>query len=291
VAPKTIPRATASPLAIATLLALLLLAALPAGAAAQDTRAMVRVVHLSAGVPKVDLYVDGTRTVAAVPFRTASRYHSLPAGAHTLAMRPAGSSAGSTPLASARASITAGAPYSAILLGASTQLKAVVAKDDFTAPPAGRAKLRIIDAAPQSPPLDIAVADGPVLFRDVRFGEVSPFITVAAGRMAVEVRAAGTSRVLFTQGAAPIPAGMIVTLAGTISAAGQIETLPILDAAGAGNLPRGGIATGAGGTAGGQGWSPGWLLAAVGLPAAAAVAAVRRSRRRQVAGSGGALRG
>jgi hypothetical protein len=291
VAPKTIPRATASPLAIATLLALLLLAALPAGAAAQDTRAMVRVVHLSAGVPKVDLYVDGTRTVAAVPFRTASRYHSLPAGAHTLAMRPAGSSAGSTPLASARASITAGAPYSAILLGASTQLKAVVAKDDFTAPPAGRAKLRIIDAAPQSPPLDIAVADGPMLFRDVRFGEVSSFITVAAGRMAVEVRAAGTSRVLFTQGAAPIPAGMIVTLAGTISAAGQIETLPILDAAGAGNLPRGGIATGAGGTAGGQGWSPGWLLAAVGLPAAAAVAAVRRSRRRQVAGSGGALRG
>jgi Domain of unknown function (DUF4397) len=291
VAPKTIRRATASSLAIATLLALLLLAALPATGAAQDTRAMVRVIHLSAGVPKVDLYVDGTRTVAGVPFRTASRYHSLPAGAHTLAIRPAGSAAGSTPLASARASITAGAPYSAVLMGASAQLKAVVAKDDFTAPPAGRAKLRIVDAAPQSPPLDIAVADGPVLFRDVRFGEVSPFIAVAAGRMAMEVRAAGTSRVLFTQGAAPIPAGMIVTLAGTISAAGQIETLPILDAAGAGNLPRGGIATGAGGTAGGQGWSPAWwLLPAVGLLAAVAVAAGRRFRR-QVAGSGGALRG
>jgi hypothetical protein len=290
VAPKTTPRATAASLAITTLLALLWLAALPATAAAQDTRAMVRVIHLSAGVPKVDLYVDGTRTVAAVPFRTASRYHSLPAGAHTLALRPAGSSAGSAPLASARASITAGAPYSAVLLGASPQLKTVVAKDDFTAPPAGRAKLRIIDAAPQSPPLDIAVADGPMLFRDVRFGEVSPFITVAAGRMAVEVRAAGTSRVLFTQGAAPIPAGMIVTLAGTISAAGQIETLPILDAAGAGNLPRGGIATGAGGTAGGQGWSPVWLLPAVALLAAAAVAAGRRSRR-QVAGSGGVPRG
>ena len=130
-----------------------------------------------------------------------------------------------------------------------------------------------------------------MLFRDVRFGEVSPFITVAAGRMAVEVRAAGTSRVLFTQGAAPIPAGMIVTLAGTISAAGQIETLPILDAAGAGNLPRGGVATGAGGTAGGQGSWPVGLLPAVALLAAAAVAAGRWSRRRQVAGSGGVLRG
>jgi Domain of unknown function (DUF4397) len=290
VAPTTSPRAAASSLAIAILLALLALAALPATGAAQDSRAMVRVVHLSPGVPKVDLYVDGTRTVAGVPFKTASRYHALPAGAHTLALRPAGSSAGATPLASARASITAGAPYSAVLLGASAQLKAVVVKDDFTAPPAGRAKLRIIDAAPQSPPLDIAVADGPVLFRDVRFGEVSPFITVAAGRMAVEVRAAGTSRVLFTQGAAPIPAGMIVTLAGTISAAGRIETLPILDAAGAGNLPRGGIATGAGGTAGGQGAWPVALLPAVGLLAAAALAAGRRSRR-QVAGAGGMPRG
>jgi hypothetical protein len=39
----------------ATLLALLLLLALPATAAAQDTRAMVRVVHLSADAPEVDL--------------------------------------------------------------------------------------------------------------------------------------------------------------------------------------------------------------------------------------------
>jgi hypothetical protein len=291
VAPKPTPRAATSSLAITTLLALLLLPALPLTAAAQDTRAMVRVVHLSAGAPKVDLYVDGTRTVAAVPFKTASRYHSLPAGAHTLAIRPAGSSSGSTPLASARASITAGAPYSAVLLGASAQLKAVVAKDDFAAPPAGRAKLRVIDAAPQSPPLDIAVTDGPVLFRDLRFGEVTPFITVAAGRMAMEVRNAGTSRVLFTQGAAPIPAGMILTLAGTVSADGRIETLPILDAAGAGNLPRGGIATGAGGTASGQGWRPLGLLPAVGLLAAAVAAGRWSRRRRQVAGSGGTLRG
>ena len=61
-------------------LLLLVLAVLPGVAAAQDRPAMVRLVHLSAGVPAVDLYVDGTRTVAAVPFKTASRYRSLPAG-------------------------------------------------------------------------------------------------------------------------------------------------------------------------------------------------------------------
>jgi hypothetical protein len=277
-------------LRIATLLALLLLPALPRTAAAQDARALLRVVHLSADAPKVDLYVDGTMTLGDVSFKSASRYRSLPAGAHTLAVRSAGSSSTSTPAASARVSMRAGAPYTAVLLGPKAQLKAVVVGDDFRAPPAGKAKLRVIDAAPQSPPLDIAVAGGRVLFRDVRFGEVTPFLTVAAGSFGMEVRAAGTSRVLFTQGAARMPAGMIVTLAGTISPAGQIETLPILDAAGAGSLPRGGVATGAGGTAPGQGWRPVGLLPVAGL-LAAAWAARARSRRRQVAGSGGAVHG
>ena len=261
---------------------LLVLAALPGVAAAQDRPAMVRLVHLTAGVPAADLYVDGTRTVAAVPFKTASRYRSLPAGAHTHSIRPAGASASSEPVASVRASIRAGAPYTAALLGGATASRAVVVKDDFAAPPAGRAKLRIIDAAPQSPPLDVAIADGPVLFRDVRFGEVTPFVTVAAGRVSMEVRAAGTSKVLFTQGAARMPAGMIITLAGTITAAGQIETLPIVDAAGAGNLPRGGVATGAGGSAEGRP-SPLVLLAAGLLAVAAALAAGRRSPSRAVA--------
>jgi Domain of unknown function (DUF4397) len=274
--------AAISPVAIIMLLALLLLAALPTGAVAQSGQAMVRVVHLSAGTPAVDLYVDGTKTVSATPFKTASKYRSLAPGAHTFEFRPAGA-AGSTPAASVRASVKADAPYTVVLMGQQGKLQAVMAKDDFTAPPAGRAKLRAIIAAPQAPPVDIGVAGGPILFRDVKFGDVTPFATVAAGRMSVEVRQAGTSRVLFTQGAATMPAGMIVTLAGTITATGQIETLPILDAAGAGNLPRGGVATGAGGTAPGQSSPPVAPALAVGLLAAAAWAARRRSRSKAVA--------
>jgi Domain of unknown function (DUF4397) len=274
--------AAIAPVAIIMLLALLLLAALPTGAVAQSGQAMVRVVHLSAGTPAVDLYVDGTKTVSATPFKTASKYRSLAPGAHTFEFRPAGA-AGSTPAASVRASVKADAPYTVVLMGQQGKLQAVMAKDDFTAPPAGRAKLRAIIAAPQAPPVDIGVAGGPILFRDVKFGDVTPFATVAAGRMSVEVRQAGTSRVLFTQGAATMPAGMIVTLAGTITATGQIETLPILDAAGAGNLPRGGVATGAGGTAPGRSSPPVAPALAVGLLAAAAWAARRRSRSKAVA--------
>ena len=232
------------------LLALLLLTALPARAVTQQSQALVRLVHLAPGAPTADVYVDGARVMAAVPFKTASKYHRTAASVHTLTIRPAGSSAASAPAASARVSVAPGAAYTVVLLGAPQQLQVKVAKDDFSAPPSGKAKLRIVNAAPQSPPLDIGVAGGPTPFRNVTYGTISNFETVQAGTFSIEVRAAGSSTVLFTQGASRLPAGAIITVAGTITSAGKIEMLPILDAAGAGNLPQGGVATGAGGTAG-----------------------------------------
>jgi hypothetical protein len=234
------------------LLALLLLTALPARAVTQESQALVRLVHLAPGVPTADVYVDGTRMMAAVPFKTASKYHRTGASVHTLTIRPAGSTTASAPAASARVSVLPGAAYTVVLLGTPRQLQVKVAKDDFSAPPSGKAKLRIVNAAPQSPPLDIGVAGGPTVFRNVTYGMISNFETVQAGRFSIEVRAAGSSTVLFTQGASRLPAGAIITVAGTITSAGKIEMLPILDAAGAGNLPRGGVATGAGGTAAGH---------------------------------------
>jgi hypothetical protein len=77
-----------------------------------------------------------------------------------------------------------------------------------------------------------------------------------------------------------------MTVAGTITSAGRIEMLPILDAAGAGNLPRGGVATGAGGTAG----TPASVLvgpALVALLALVMVAARGRARRTGHWGRGG----
>jgi Domain of unknown function (DUF4397) len=261
-----------------SLLSLLVVAAAPAAAAPQNAQALVRVVHLSAGVPKVDVYADGTKILSAVPFRTASNYHAVPAGTHTLVIRSAGAAAGSTAAASARVSVKAGAPYSAFVLGQPSQLQVRVAKDDFSAPGPGKAKLRIVNAAPQSPPLDIGMVGGPILFRGVGFGKVSGFVTVAAGKFSLEVRAAGSPTVLFTQGATTLPAGTIITVAGTISSAGKIETLPILDAAGAGRLPQGGVATGAGGTAEPPAAQALGALLVVGLLALVAEAARRRLR-------------
>jgi hypothetical protein len=239
--------------------------ALPGAAGAQEGGARVRVLHLSPDAPRLDVYVDGTRAVANVPFKTATRHVPVPAGTHTFEIRPAGSATGDRSSATKRATAAAGAAYTIAAVGLAANLQVLVIKDDFTAPPPGKAKLRGIDASPQSPPIDIAIAGGPVLFRNLTFPEATPFATIDAGSVALEVRLAGTDRVVFRSGARPMPAGAILTVAGTVSPTGSIEVLPILDGAGAGVTPRGGIATGAGGSAPTQGSGPAVLLGAAGL--------------------------
>ena len=265
----------------AGVVALLAALALPVTAVAQEEQARVRVLHLSPDAPEVDVYVNGARTLAGVPFKTATKHTQVPAGTHTVEFRAAGSGSGGRSLATARATVAPGAAYTLAAVGLAAKLQVLVLKDDFTAPPPGKAKLRGIDASPQSPPIDIAIAGGPVLFQDLTFPKATPFATIDAGSMALEVRQAGTDKVLFRSGARPMPAGAILTVAGTVSPTGTIEVLPILDAAGAGVTPRGGIATGAGGTAPAEGTGLAGSLAVPGLALMVGGAlAVRQHRRR-----------
>jgi Domain of unknown function (DUF4397) len=253
--------------------------ALPVTAGAQEQRARIRVLHLSPDAPEVDVYVGGTRTLAGVPFKTATRHVQVPAGTHTVEIRSAGSATGGRSLLNESTALAPGAAYTLAAVGLAAKLQVLVLKDDFTAPPPGKAKLRSIDASPQSPPIDIAIAGGPVLFRNLTFPEATPFATIDAGSMSLEVRRAGTETVVFRSGARPMPAGAILTIAGTVSPTGTIEVLPILDAAGAGITPRGGIATGAGGAAPAEGNGLAASLAAAGVALVVGGAIAMRRRR------------
>jgi hypothetical protein len=257
---------------------LALLALLPAGAGAQttpDAPALVRVVHFAFGEPAVDVAVDGRRAVPGLRFKEASRYLDVPAGSHTIAATKAGGGG----VAETTVELAAGKPYTVALLGKRGQYRAVLVRDDFTPPPPGMARIRLLNANPDSPGVDITTPGGSqVMVRDVRYGEASPYVAVPAGRrFASEIRVAGTSRVLLShEGADPLPPRAVITVVGARTDAG-VEVINILDAAGARTPPRGGVATGAGGTAGGPGPAPG-LLTLVAGTAMVAVAVARRRR-------------
>jgi Domain of unknown function (DUF4397) len=226
------------------------LLALPVAAGAQSGPAQVRVAHFSPDAPAVDVYVDGDRVLSGVKYPTVSDYLELPAGSYELAVRPAGAAASSDPVIEATAEVEGGNAYTVAAVGPLDDIGAEIFPDDLSAPAAGKAKVRVIHAAPEVPAVDVAVEGGPTLFEGAEFPSATDYAQVDAGTYPVQVKAAGGDDVLL-EASLPVKAGTVYSVAAIGGAGKDARLLPIVDATGTGRAPHGGIATGAGGTAGG----------------------------------------
>jgi hypothetical protein len=145
-------------------------------------KALVRFINATPS-PK-DLYFGDVSAFSNVGPEAASAYSELPATRQEFKLFTAGSGAG-TPLATNSESPTAGQHYTVVAMNGvngSAMLNPV--SDDLAAPEAGKAKVRVIHAAPGVKKVDIytagsekAILDG-VAFKDAtNYKEVDPQVT------------------------------------------------------------------------------------------------------------------
>jgi Domain of unknown function (DUF4397) len=224
------------------------LLALPVAAGAQSGPAQVRVAHFSPDAPAVDVYVNDDRVLSGVKYPTVSDYLELPAGSYDLAVRPTGAAASSDPVIEATAEVKAGSAYTVAAVGALADIQGQIFTDDLSAPASGKAKVRVIHAAPEVPAVDVAVEGGPTLFQGAEFPSATDYAEVDPATYPIQVKAAGGDDVLL-EASLPVKAGTIYSVAAIGGAGKDVRLLPIVDATGTGQSPHGGIATGAGGTA------------------------------------------
>jgi hypothetical protein len=179
---------------LALLLTLLSLAVVPAVVDAQAD-GFVRVAHLSPDAPAVDVYVDGTKVLSDVPYKTVSNYLPVPAGSHTFKVTAAGQT---TAVISATETIAAGTYYTVAAIGPLAQIKAAVFTDDLAAPPAGDAKIRAVHAAVGAPsPVDV-LANGKPAFTGLAFGNATQYAPVPAGTYTLGVAPSGSTTAAFS---------------------------------------------------------------------------------------------
>ena len=257
------------------------LAAVPSAASAATT-GWVRCANLSPGSPAVDIYLYPFGNPAHptilmnAGYGDVSSYMAVSAGEYTVAMRPVGAATSSPPVVSTNFMVTAGSAYTVASIGSAVARRALVLTDQLTAP-AGEALVRVIQASVKQQ--QVTVDDGQdVLAQQLAFGSATPYVAVQPGAQTVQFIASGEKT------------SMPVTLAG-----GSVHTIVVLDgpsglkvdiltdAAGSQVAPRGGAATGLGGTAPRPilpELAP-WLamLAAGLLLVTAGIAGLRRSRR------------
>jgi Domain of unknown function (DUF4397) len=215
------------------------------GAIAAD--ALVRVAHFSPDTAGVDVWVDGSRVLKNVGYDTVSDYVALPAGDHEFALRPAGAASTSKPALSANAALAPSTAYTIAGVGLNRDLRGQIFKDDLGAPLAGTAKVRVIDAAVGTAPIDV-VLNGRATFGGVDFPTASKYAAVAPATYGVGVRISGGRSVLDVPSVV-IGEGIIYSFAVIGGAGKPVQLVPVVDARGPAQVPVGGAGTGGGGTA------------------------------------------
>ena len=240
----------------------------------------VRCAHLSPNTAPVDIYMYSFGDPMAmdvlrhVPYGEVGMYMKMPAGQYSVAIRPAGAPASTTPVISANFMVRAGQAYTVAAMGPARGLRLQALNDRLTTPH-GKSMVRVIQASLKEHQVTVRTGSA-TLASNLAFASVTPYGADKPGRWMVH--AAGDSATW--SGKVKLTAGSIHTLVVLDSASG-LKVADLLDAAGSGMMPHGGVATGLGGTAPGPAPSPLPLLAGLAsglLVAAAAAIRLRRSR-------------
>jgi len=178
--------------------------------------ARVRVLHASPDAPAVDVLVDGQVVLTDVPFKAASAYLTVPAGARNLRVRATANP--SLVVIDVTPTLAASTDYTVIARNLVASIEPWLLIDDNTAPATGQVKVRLVHSAPGAPAVDIYVtAPGadlgtatPVL-TDVPYAAASSYLAVPAGSYQVRICVANTTTVAIDSGALTLTAGQIRT--------------------------------------------------------------------------------
>ena len=260
-----------------------LLLGIPAAATASASSATagtgwIRLAHLSPNTPPVDVYLysfgnsNAQIVLHHVAYGTVSPYEAVTAGDYSVAMRAAGASASSQPVLSTSVTIKADHAYTVAGMGPKSGLRLQVMDDQLTTPP-GKGLVRVIQASLKQQTVKVTCG-GQTIVPKATFASVSTYQAIPPGTWTMAAIGSGTT----AKEVVPVAAGTVHTLV-VLDGSNGLEMISLVDAAGAGQPPVGGVTTGFGGTAGHGPGSPLPWLAVIGAGALVAVGGGLRLRR------------
>ena len=225
------------------------MAATPKAApAATGPAGWLRIAHLSPDTKSVDVRVTALSGGASVyeldsvKYGAVSSYKSMPVGVYTIAMVPAGSEPTAHPMLSASVSVVDGKASTVAAYGPNKKLKLKVFTDDLSAPAAGKARIRLIQASTKVPTIDVMSAVGISIAQNARAGTATGYAEVAPGRWDLTV----TGKNVKSLNAITLADGSVTTLLVLDTTGGSLAVRPIVDSATVGTVPVGGVQTGGG---------------------------------------------
>ena len=155
----------------------------------------VRCAHLSPNTAPVDIYMysfgdpKAMDVLRHVPYGEVGMYMKMPAGQYSVAIRPAGAPASTTPVISASFMVRAGQAYTVAAMGPARGLRLQALNDQLTTPH-GKSMVRVIQASLKEHQVTVRTGSA-TLASNLAFASVTPYGADKPGRWMVH--AAGDS--------------------------------------------------------------------------------------------------
>ena len=197
-----------------TALALLALSAVMAQTVrAQDGEARLRVIHASPDAPAVDVYVGGQVLVEGAELGAVTDFYTMATGSADVTIVPAGGDPVEA-VAEVTIDLADGVTYELAVTNFLDSLETVLYTVDDSEVTEGNARVRVIHLSPDTPPIDVAVTGGDVLFEADEFTNATEYIEVPAGTYDLEVRPFGSEDVAVALPGTELEAGAVYEFLG-----------------------------------------------------------------------------
>jgi hypothetical protein len=251
----------------------------PAGAAVVG---YIRLAHLSPDTPDVDVYLDSVsgavpqKVFPGVGYGVVSKYLPLPTGTYAVSMRLAGAAPSTPVVLTTNVTVAAGKAYTVAGVGKRAELGLKVFDDDLTLSASGKARVRIVQASVRAPVLSVSVAGGSMIADAITFATTTDYRDTAPGRWTLEVRPAGGT--VPTTLPVRLDPGNVYSLIVLDAPTSGLNLELRVDASRDGQVPLGGVATGAGGTAPSGGPYPALVVCALVMVALIGARQLRKRR-------------
>ena len=211
----------------------------------------IRLAHLVPDNIKCDMYIQldsgngkVLKKLASIAYGTVSDYETVPAGTYAVTMRKPGDPESALPVLTASITVEAGKAYTAARIGPPDKAEARVFPDDRSLPAGNVAKLRVVQVAQRT--VDVSVVNGPSVASGAGLATITAYTEVQPGKRELKVQPAGGQPITVP---AAFDAGGVYSVLVLEGIDGKLSALLRTDAKRAGQMPNGGVDTGAGGTA------------------------------------------
>ncbi|MDP4090307.1 MAG: DUF4397 domain-containing protein [Bacillota bacterium] len=161
---------------------------------APEAHSFYRLLHASPEAPAVDVYINGSLAAPGLKYAHFTSYFRAPAGSYDVKVYPAGKK--DKPVIEAVLQLAPGTIYTVAAIGNLNNLSLMPISEPPQPQARNHASIRFIHLSPNTPAVDITLPDGKVLFSNVRYKDVTDYISVPQGHYTVQARAAGTDKVV-----------------------------------------------------------------------------------------------